>query len=319
MTIIYGRVPHPPFLQRRITKAAGVGQDNLGKRSVKGVVLHRMIGTLWGTDTYFGFPSTKALTDYGIGVVGTDGASNDGKIIQWNDPLGYQSGWASGPVNDPYGDGLAFLKYYDWDLNVVNRDQVSIEISGRYYSDPISPASIESIAALIAYWADQRGISYIDFPKCPEGMSFVRLHQEYTIGTGKICPGDVVMQAINQIIQRAKDIMKQYQVVEVVQEPTTPEEKPVETDIYPVGMNEVRAKRAFGRFKASNGKTYGFDANGKVSKFWLAQGAKVKRYPRLIDIDILADNASEKNRMDFYFSDGSIYTTADGKAVSIRG
>jgi hypothetical protein len=63
-TITYGRVPHPPFTDRPITKPAGFGQDNLGRRLPKFVVLHRMLGSLWGTDGHFRLESTAALTDY---------------------------------------------------------------------------------------------------------------------------------------------------------------------------------------------------------------------------------------------------------------
>src|SRR5690349_21671191 len=182
MTVTFGNVPHPAYLDRPIQKPDGFGQNNLGKRSVKGVVWHRMIGSLWGTDSYFRLSSTGALTDYGIGVLAQDGADNDGLIIRWNDPLGYQSGWASGPVNQPYGDGLAFInKYAKSDpigVNVVNRDQVSIEISGLTYDVPLSDKSRNAIAALTAYWADQYQIPWDKWPIAPQdGFSFVRWHQ----------------------------------------------------------------------------------------------------------------------------------------------
>lgn len=94
---------------------------------------------------------------------------------------------------------------------VVNRDQASIEISGGY-NDPISTKLIESLAALTAYWADQAKIPWNVFPMVPDkNYSFVRWHQEFCIGTGKICPGPVVMNATNSIISRAKAILRQYQ------------------------------------------------------------------------------------------------------------
>ena len=218
MAVQFGRVPHPAFLDRPITKPEGVGMDSLGKRSVKGVVLHRMIGTLWGTDSYFRMPSVGALTDYGVGTIGTDGAGSDGTIIRFNDPLGYQSGWASGRVSSPYGDGLAFINKYATNdpigYGVVNRDQASIEISGKQYTDPVSDKAYDSVARLIAYWADQYQIPYDQFPIAPQdGFSFVRWHQEFTIGTGKVCPGSVVMDATDALFERVKTILKEYQYV----------------------------------------------------------------------------------------------------------
>jgi hypothetical protein len=209
--ITYGKVPHPPFEDRPIWKPEGAGQNNLGKRSVEGVVWHRILGTLWGTDGYFRQSGVKALTDYGVGVAATDGAGRAGQILRWNDPLGNQSGWASGPVSSPYGDGLAFLEDHGWDLDIVNRDQASIEISGMQ-TTPLDDAARDAIAGLTAYWADQKRIPWSDFPIIPgKGYSFVRWHREFTIGTGKECPFSVVMNETAALIERARRIMKQYQ------------------------------------------------------------------------------------------------------------
>jgi hypothetical protein len=210
VAITFGKVPHPAFKDRPITKAEGHGQNDLGQRSVKGVVWHRMIGTLWGTDAYFRFDTTDALTDYGIGVEAQDGATNDGVIIRWNDPLGRQSGWASGPVNGAYGDGLAFVNKYG--VNGVNRYQASIEISGKTYDVPLSEKSRQAIAELTAYWADQYQIPWDTWPiSDQDGFSFVRWHQEFCIGTGKVCPGQVVMDETNDLIERTRAVLKKYQ------------------------------------------------------------------------------------------------------------
>lgn len=211
--IVFGRVPHPPFLDRPITKVNGVGMNLLGKREVWGIVLHRMIGSLWGTNQFFNDPTVGALTDYGVGTTGTDGKASNGTIIRWNDPRGWQSGWASGRVVAPYGDGLRFVNQYAprYGLDAVNRFQASIEISGLHYEDPVTEEALQAVAALIAYWADQRKIRWSDFPIGPEGYSFLRWHQEFTIGTGKVCPGAVVMEATDRIIAFAKEIMRRYQ------------------------------------------------------------------------------------------------------------
>lgn len=216
----FGRVPHPAYLDHPIQKAEGHGQNNLGQRTVKGVVWHRMIGTLRGTDTYFKLPTTDALTDYGVGVQGPDVTNDDGVIIRWNNPLGVQSGWASGPYKGAWGDGKAFVEYHNNDLKVVNRDQASIEISGQY-DTPLTPKSKAAIAALTAYWADQYKISWDKFPMCPEGFSFVRYHQEFCLGTGKVCPGKVVMNETEEIMELVRKILKQHQE-DVVPEPKPP-------------------------------------------------------------------------------------------------
>lgn len=203
--LVFGKVTHPAFIDRPISKPEGKGQNDLGQRTVKGVVWHRILGTLWGTDSYFRGP-VAALTDYGVGVLATDGEARDGQILRWNDPLGRQSGWASGPVNGAYGDGLAFVNTYG--IDAVNRDQASIEISGNY-DTPLSEQARESIAALTAYWADQAELPWDVFPIVPgDGFSFVRWHQEFTLGTGKVCPGPVVMGETSALIERARQIMR---------------------------------------------------------------------------------------------------------------
>jgi hypothetical protein len=205
----FGRVPHPPYHNRLITKIEGIGSDNLGRRSVRGVVWHRMLGSLWDTDRYFRDPNVGALTDYGIGVRSVDGAANDGVILRWNDPNGYQSGWANGKVIAPYGDGVRFIQKYGPEVH--NRYQVSIEISGRYETG-LSEQSRQSIAALTAYFADQYGIPWDRFPIAPQdGFSFVRWHQEFTGPQEKDCPGRVVMRETSDLIERTRSIMREHQ------------------------------------------------------------------------------------------------------------
>jgi hypothetical protein len=220
VTLAFGNVPHPAYEDRPIAKPEGAGQNNLGQRSVKGVVWHRILGSLWGTDTYFRQDNVDALTDYGVGVLARDGAAADGQILRWNDPLGIQSGWASGRVSAPYGDGAAFINKYG--INAVNRDQASIEISGDY-TTPLSDKARDAIVSITAYWADQYEIPWDVFPIAPQdGFSFVRWHQEFTIGTGKVCPGSVVMGETSALIERVKQILKSYQVVDAPEPPKPP-------------------------------------------------------------------------------------------------
>lgn len=303
MSAVFGNVPHPPYIDRPITKAEGKGQNNLGKRTPKGVVWHRILGSLWGTDGYFRQSGVNALTDYGIGVLATDGAANDGVILRWNDPRGYQSGWASGPVNGAYGDGLAFVNKYG--VNAVNRDQVSIEISGDQLT-PLSEKSRNAIAALTAHYADQYGIPWDVFPIAPQdGFSFVRWHQEFTIGSGKQCPFKVVMDETNDLIERTRAILKKYQVAAPVTEPKPgpkpqPEPEPEPEPIpkpdpkheLPKGKTEAALRRLYG--KATNpvtGKEETFDLTEQASQMWLAHTKRTGRFPFLRQIIRRGDGA----------------------------
>src|SRR5215218_10390782 len=56
VSITFGQVPHPAYQNRPIWKTEGVGMNNLGKRTVKGVSWHRILGSLWGTDGFFRDP-----------------------------------------------------------------------------------------------------------------------------------------------------------------------------------------------------------------------------------------------------------------------
>lgn len=217
-TLTFGNVKHLAYEDRPIWKSEGAGQNNLGQRDVLGVTWHRILGSLRGTDTYFRRDDVGALTDYGIGVEAEDGAGDDGVILRWNDPLGIQSGWASGPVNQPYGDGLAFVNLYG--INAVNKRRASIEISG-FQNTPLSEKSRQSIAAITAYWADQAHIAWDVFPITSDGFSFVCWHQEFTIGTGKLCPFDVVIAETADLIERTRAILRKAQTSKPAPKPKT--------------------------------------------------------------------------------------------------
>ena len=78
--------------------------------------------------------------------------------------------------------------------------------------DPISDACKDAVAALSAYWADQFHILWNTYPQVPgKSYNFTRWHREYCIGTGKICPGQLVMHETGDIINRTQAILKQYQ------------------------------------------------------------------------------------------------------------
>lgn len=206
-----GLIPHPPVVKKLIGwKPEGVGWDDLGPRSCKGIVLHRMQGTLGGTYAFFGQADVAALTDFGI-------SSTTGEVWQYNDPFGRRSGWASGTVNQPYGDGKAFVDTYG--VIAVNRDQISVE-TDLYFAqpgqttreDPVSDDWRHGLAAFIAPYAHDYGIPYDVWPIAPQdGFSFIRWHQEFTIGTGKVCPGEAIMAATDQLIEDVRAILRHYQ------------------------------------------------------------------------------------------------------------
>lgn len=209
MAITYNRVPMFGYQDRYISeKQQGFGWDNLGQRDVKWVTLHRMVGTLWGTDGYFRNPSVSSMTDYGLGIESVSGKKNAGLILRWNDPYGIRSGWASGPVSAPFGDGKTAVDKYG--VNGVNRFGVSLEIDGT--DQPLDAVAWQELVHFVAYFADQKKIPHTKFPISPEtGFSFVIWHTEFTAGTGKKCPFAWLRAQTARLIDDVRAFLKKYQ------------------------------------------------------------------------------------------------------------
>lgn len=220
--VVYGKVPRPQWQERLIPDANNRAWDSIGPRTVRGVVYHRMVGTLWGTDSWFRMipgGGTAGLTDFGID-------HQTGETLRWNDQTGKahpgisanRSGWASGPWQNPPGDGRPFVAKFG--VNAINRDLVSIEIAGQYDS-PLSAPAIERIAHLSAWLADQARVPWETYPLNPAtGLTFTYLHNEFQ--NHKPCPGQVVMSALDQITDRTRAILRAAQAAETPVGPTGP-------------------------------------------------------------------------------------------------
>lgn len=271
-TVTFGKVPKPPSVNKFIPSSQNMAWDNLGKRAKvpNGFVLHRMEGSLEGTNTYFrGFRNAQqtgvgGLTNIGIGVAAMDGAALAGVVYEWNTPeldTEDRAGWANGQVKGAYGDGLKYVNLFG--ISAVNRDLESCEISGQL-GTPLDEKSRTAIAARLAWRADQYGaelakkgeqFDYSTFPYIPsQDRNFTIWHQEFTIGTGKTCPGPVVMAETDDLIARAKVILEQYQTGSVAPQP---EPEPTYADAAPVekGSRDLNGYI----FLAPGGKTVQID------------------------------------------------------------
>lgn len=268
MAVTFGKVPKPPSINRFIPTSQNTAWDNLGKRAKapNAFVLHRMEGSLEGTDGYFRtFRNARqtgigGLTNIGIGVAAMDGKALAGKIYEWNTPeldTEDRAGWANGKVVGAYGDGL---KYYQmFGIDAVNRDTESCEISGQLGTE-LDEASRTAIAARLAWRADQYGavlakkgeqFDYATFPYIPsQDRNFTIWHQEFTIGTGKTCPGPVVMAETDNLIARAKVILEKYQTGSVT---PVPEPEPTYAPPSPVAAGSQDLNGYI--FLAPGGKT----------------------------------------------------------------
>lgn len=256
MAITYSKVPLYGYVDRFIAaKRQGFGWDDLGPRNIKFITLHRMVGTLQGTDGYFRDPAISSYTDFGLSTKLSDPGLIAGTIYLWNYPSGRRAPWASGPVSAPYGDGKAIVDKYG--INAVNRDGISLEIGG--YNEVIDEASWKEIVWFIAYWADQCKVPHTSFPINPAtGISFLVWHQEFTIGTGKKCPFQYLMDNTGRLIADVKSFMKRYQETTVAAPapapiPVPPVEEKIWKDPRPVAALANHSADTAGDIKIANG------------------------------------------------------------------
>jgi hypothetical protein len=199
--IVLGRVPKPSGLQLRVIWNNTAWND-LGPRQPRGIVLHRMLGTLNGTDSFFrGEASGTALTDFGVG------RGTYGPCYQWNLLDGRRAPWASGPADGVKGDGVPFVNRYG--VNAINRDCASIEIEG-HGGDPIPAATWTALVELCAWIADDwLGVSYQQWPKNRDGLHAVLHHREFT--KQKECPFAVVIERTAELIEDVRERLRHYQ------------------------------------------------------------------------------------------------------------
>lgn len=241
MSITFGRVPHPPFVDLIVNNRFW---NDLGQRRPIGVCQHSMVGTLRGSYDYINTGSGQALWDYSVGGA-TDGA-NDGVIWRHNDPRGRRAGWANGGSDGLEGDGPLFVRTLG--VDAINRDLVSIERSdgGNYQSQPISPKQFESIAQLTAYWFDQARVPWDQYPLNPNvGCVTHMIHKEFAT---KDCPFPPVYNEINRLQDRVRAILKAAQTAAVDAGNELPPAKPIEQDHerYPNGWKPADLKKQWG-------------------------------------------------------------------------
>jgi hypothetical protein len=291
--LVFGNVPHPPFVDRYIPDSETDAWNDLGQRVPKGVCHHSMLGTLHSTDLYFrrngpapGF-EPGGLTDYGVGN-DLDGPALDGVIYRWNDPLGRRAGWASGGSDGLEGDGPAFVRTLG--VNAINRDLVSIERSdGGDQLRPSSPKQFESICQLTAHWFDYAHVPYDAFPVNPNAGCVTDMeHFEFAI---KACPFAWFRGHINEVQDRVRMILKAAQVVSSPAPPPTP--APPESE-WSNGWTTAQLKTQFGKVTEitidkknviTGSRSLGFDPKGVLSNMWVhravAEGiTDVKRIPK---------------------------------------
>lgn len=222
--VTFGRVPKPEIFETFVDTPENSNWDDRGPRNIVAVCVHRMDGTMAGTDPMFHDASRPALADFGIGNGEVDGEDLDGVIYQWNQLDGnrspYANGWDSAEswsdAGVAEGHGLVFMQEYYPEFD-VNRDIASIENSGHSGlsgtpETPVTDAQFESLASLIAYICDKYcEIPWNEFPYNKKiGDDFYAVYQHFEFAS-KECPFPALRAEHENYVARAKEIMEQYQ------------------------------------------------------------------------------------------------------------
>ena len=199
--IVFGRVPRPVGMQVRII-GNNTAWDDLGPRVPRGITIHRMLGTLNGTDSFFrGEARNRALTDFVLG------RGSLGPVYQWNDLTGRRAPWASGPADGVKEDGRPFVDRYG--VNAINRDCASIEIEG-FQNDPVPTESWRALVELVAWLADAwLRVDYQTWPRNRDGVHALLHHREFT--AQKECPFAWVIANTGRLIEDVRERLREYQ------------------------------------------------------------------------------------------------------------
>lgn len=290
-TIQTGRVAKPAVVRRHLgPDRKPRGWSRLGRRQIVGTCVHRMEGTLRGTEHHFlsDDPHGRdALTDYGIG--GALDGDLDGVIWEWVGEADDRSPWASGPADGLEGDGPAFVRAYG--VGAINRDLRSIELSGKGET-PVTPKQFEALCQLLTYVHDQAGVPWDRFPDHPHTGVVTQL-QHWEIAK-KGCPGRVVRDLTHAYQARTRSILKAAQTGQAadsalppppVREPRPEESLDVAVLAWQFGTTtRTLADGSLERWRpADPPRRFSFDPNGIVSNAWLQRAKREGAYPRVED------------------------------------
>ena len=327
--IVFGRVPRPSIVDKTIgDKILPNGDTNgynlLGTRKglLVGTCLHRMHGNLQGTFDHFSRVDIGALTDYGVG--GVLDPERDGQIWQYNDPEGERTPWANGvgpgegSSDDPAG--IAFKRAFANEMNQGliphNRRLVSIETSGflpdhDHTESEVTDAQVDSLAHLVAFWQDRIGVPWNVFPNHPTlGIKTLYFHDSFST---KNCPGQKLHARTDEIIEKARAIMRQHQgghgvVAATITDPTKIE-----------GIDAALLKRWFGKVKAEDGQTIQYDPADPVAKLWGTAGATSGEFPAITEVQVFTDSPQQTRRYT-RFGDGlTVFQTTGAKPTLLQG
>jgi hypothetical protein len=204
-----GHVPRPPMIE--LYEAGNDHNVNQGRSPdaqrwglIVGTADHTSQGSFRGNKTVYLDPTWGGLTDYQVGGPWDD--VYDGVIMVFIDPKSQVVPWANGVVGEataPYGDAPRFLSKYG--VAGVNTRLRSIETTDNGLPDRAKGGrQIESLCFLHAYLhAEEAG-------QTSETFDFNMHHREFG-GSHQQCPGDWIIENVDYIQFRTKEIMDYFQ------------------------------------------------------------------------------------------------------------
>ena len=266
MSNVFGRVPHPPFIDLPVSKQyAGQGYTQIpaGSRKIVGVMNHETQGHgsgQWYRD-FFSCPNgarcADALVDYLI--------TRDGTIYRLNDPANDRSPWANGGPLGLEGDGPAF--YARFGASGINNSLISIEFE-KLDNEDYTEAQVQAGGLLNAYWHDQDRQDWETYPYVPRYGCVTSL-AHFEIGTTNCGKGE--LDDITKLQAVARGEMKKWQtgaVTPAEPDPPSVPEQP-ETPELPGGAVLADVVAAFGtltkRTPDGKSKVAPFDPRGIIS------------------------------------------------------
>lgn len=283
----------PYLVEAPVTKQWEGQGYNTGKRIIVGLAEHETQGIMTGRQrqAFFSCPNGErcgdALVDFGI-------PRNERKIYRFQDPFTTNRiPWASGgsasaitqlarravaQMGNPYGG--------------VNAFYAAVEIE-KNRGQPMTADQIELTARLLAYICAMNDYPADDW-KYPDILgnnvpTSVNHSDLYTSTSCRINDDDRA-----KFEARCTDLLRAFYAG------SNPKPVPTVPDILP-GIDLGIAKRLFGSAKGEDGKTYGYDPNGPVSKLWTARGKATGVWPALVAVWSY-ENGSRRY---FLFADGS--------------
>ena len=166
------------------------------------IVLHTMVGSLWGTDGYFmqdGYGGTES--HFGVGF--------DGEVLQWQD-LAHQA-----DANLDGNPRCISIETSDWGEGPFGKWDTG--------NPALVPAwtaeQVEAIAQLVAWLCREFSIPCEPIEDSRPGRTGIGYHRQgidnwrvdggekWSGSTGKVCPGDRRIAQIPEVIERARQIL----------------------------------------------------------------------------------------------------------------